>query len=188
MTASTIHRALKKERESWTGEQARLVGEQQKLASERDQAIAEANRLLANNSDVSSEQSEWSRQRQSLMAERDQLVAERQAQRTEIEKVRESVNTHIYKGDIHRFLSRPILLHLTAPTNNIRYLVCIYWSLCVVVCTCQVAQERDGLQQSLAELQRQRQDVMGQSREIGAKYDTIQEQVSSRLPPMWEWR
>ena len=101
MTASTIHRALKKERESWTDEQARLVGEQQKLASERDQAIAEANRLLANNSDVSSEQSEWSRQRQSLMAERDQLVAERQAQRTEIEKVRESVNTHIYKGDMY---------------------------------------------------------------------------------------
>ena len=45
----------------------------------------------------------------------------------------------------------------------------------------QVASERDVLQQSLGELQRQRQDVMGQSREIGAKYDTVQEEVSCFL-------
>ena len=40
-----------------------------------------------------------------------------------------------------------------------------------------MSRERDSLRESLEELQRQRQDVMGQSREIGAKYDSIQEQV-----------
>ena len=45
----------------------------------------------------------------------------------------------------------------------------------------QVVNERDSLQQSLADLQRQRQDVMGQSREIGAKFDTVQEEVGSTL-------
>ena len=41
----------------------------------------------------------------------------------------------------------------------------------------QVVAERDELQQSLRDLQEQRQDVMGQSREMGAKYDSMQEEV-----------
>ena len=41
----------------------------------------------------------------------------------------------------------------------------------------QVVMERDSLLQSLAELQQQRQDVMGQSREMGAKFDSVQEEV-----------
>ena len=41
----------------------------------------------------------------------------------------------------------------------------------------QVLSEREELQRSLSELQAQRKDVLGQSREMGAKYDTIQEEV-----------
>ena len=49
--------------------------------------------------------------------------------------------------------------------------------VCTVRCCLQVLSERDELQRSLSELQVQRQDVLGQSREMGAKYDTIHEEV-----------
>ena len=55
----------------------------------------------------------------------------------------------------------------------------------------QVVTERDALLHSLKELQQQRQDVMGQSREMNIKYDSMQEAVNgsslsphhSSLPP-----
>ena len=50
----------------------------------------------------------------------------------------------------------------------------------------QVTSERDELQQSLQELQQQRHDVMGQSREMGAKYDSMQEEVSALCSPHYK--
>ena len=41
----------------------------------------------------------------------------------------------------------------------------------------QVVSERDELQHTLEQLQQQRLDEMGQSREIGAKFESVQDEV-----------